>query len=30
MNPSKECLTLIKKWEGLYRLRADELIEAYP
>jgi lysozyme len=30
MNPSIECFALIKKWEGLYRLRADGLIEAYP
>ncbi|WP_271254397.1 lysozyme [Pseudanabaena sp. Chao 1811] len=29
MNPSIECLALIKKWEGLHRLRADGLIEAY-
>jgi GH24 family phage-related lysozyme (muramidase) len=30
MQPSIECLTLSKKWEGLHRLRADGLIEAYP
>ncbi|BBC26068.1 glycoside hydrolase family protein [Pseudanabaena sp. ABRG5-3] len=30
MKPSIECFALIKKWEGLHRLRTDGLIEAYP
>lgn len=29
MKYTKECVQLIKKWEGLYRKRADGLIEAY-
>ncbi|MBC1238367.1 glycoside hydrolase family protein [Nostoc sp. 2RC] len=29
MKPSNDCLSLIKKWEGLHRKRPDGLIEAY-